>query len=199
MIASNPLEGERRAGTVGYALPGVELRVTDEGKALPPGETGIVEVRGPNVFKGYWRMPERTAEEFRDGGWFSTGDVGFLAPDGRLTLSGRAKDLIIVGGYNVYPKEIEDVLDAIDGVGESAVIGAPHPDMGEGVIAVLVPSTGSAAAPPLADGDLKRAVMRLARFKQPRKFVWIDALPRNAMGKVQKEALRRLHAGAFRT
>lgn len=194
MIASNPLHGERVAGTVGYPLPGVEIRVTADGRVLPPNEAGAVEVRGPNVFKGYWRMPEKTEEEFRDGGWFSTGDVGFLSVDGRLTLSGRTKDLIIVGGYNVYPKEIEEILDALPEIAESAVIGVSHPDMGEGVVAVLVPAKD---ATPLADDALKHAVATLARFKQPRKFVWLDALPRNAMGKVQKQALREKYAGAF--
>ncbi len=181
MIASNPLHGERIAGTVGYALPGVEVRISDGGG---------VEVRGPNVFRGYWRNPEKTAEDFREGGWFSTGDIGHLSDDGRLTLSGRAKDLIIVGGYNVYPKEIEEVLDALPEIDESAVIGVPHPDMGEGVVAVLVPARGAAAAAPLSDAELQSAVSVLARFKQPRKFVWTDALPRNAMGKVQKAVLR---------
>ncbi len=194
MIASNPLEGERIAGTVGYPLPGVEIRVTAEGRTLPAGEAGAVEVRGPGIFKGYWRNPGKTAEEFRVGGWFSTGDIGFLSDGGRLTLSGRAKDLIIVRGYNVYPKEIEDVLDALSEIAESAVVGVPHPDMGEGVVAVLVPAMGSVAAPPLSDVELKRAVACLARFKQPRRFVWIDALPRNAMGKVQKAALRDRYA-----
>jgi len=197
MIASNPLAGERVAGTVGYALPSVEIRVTADGRALSSGETGVVEIRGPNVFKGYWRMPERTAEAFMDGGWFSTGDVGFLSEDGRLTLSGREKDLIIVGGLNVYPREIEESLDALQGVAESAVIGVPHPDMGEGVLAVLVPAGGPAAAPPLTDGELQSAMSALARFKQPRKFVWMDELPRNAMGKVQKQALRDRFADAF--
>lgn len=197
MIASNPLAGERLAGTVGYPLPGVEIRVTDGARVLPAGEAGVVEVRGPNVFKGYWRSPEKTAAAFREGGWFSTGDVGFLSVDGRLTLSGRAKDLIIVGGYNVYPKEIEEVLDALPGVAESAVIGVPHVDMGEGVVAILVPANGSAAAPPLTDEELRSAVSILARFKQPRRFVWSDALPRNAMGKVQKAALRERHAKEF--
>ncbi|MFZ5616089.1 MAG: AMP-binding protein [Pseudomonadota bacterium] len=197
MIASNPLDGERIAGTVGYALPGVEIRVTEDGKILPPCELGVVEVRGPNVFKGYWRMPEKTAEDFREGGWFSTGDIGFLSADGRLTLSGRAKDLIIVGGFNVYPKEIEEILDALPGVAESAVIGVPHPDMGEGVVAVLVPQRGSPEAPPLSDASLNDAVSAVARFKRPRKFFWTDALPRNAMGKVQKQALRALHERAF--
>lgn len=185
MIASNPLDGERIPGTVGYPLPGVEIRI---------GDGDVVEVKGPNVFRGYWRNPEKTAAEFREAGWFSTGDIGSLSDDGRLTLSGRAKDLIIVGGYNVYPKEIEEVLDALPDIAESAVIGVPHPDMGEGVVAVLVPATGSAAAPPLSDKQLRAAVSVLARFKQPRKFVWMDALPRNAMGKVQKAVLRSAHS-----
>jgi len=197
MIASNPLHGDRIAGTVGYALPGVELRVTKDGAALSAGETGIVEVKGPNVFKGYWRMPEKTAEEFREGRWFSTGDVGYLADDGRLTLSGRAKDLIIVGGYNVYPKEIEEVLDVLPEIAETAVIGVPHADMGEGVIAVLVPARGRADNPPLDNSALNAAVASLARFKQPRRFIWVDGLPRNTMGKVQKQALRARYAEAF--
>lgn len=199
MIASNPVHGDRIAGTVGYPLPGVEIRVTSAGSINPPGQPGVVEVRGPNVFKGYWRMPARTAEEFRDGGWFSTGDVGFLSVDGRLTLSGRSKDLIIVGGFNVYPKEIEEALDAAPEIAESAVVGAPHPDMGEGVVAFLAPATGSAAAPPLTDERLAAMVERLARFKRPRKFIWLDALPRNAMGKIQKQELRRLAADTFNT
>jgi malonyl-CoA/methylmalonyl-CoA synthetase len=197
MIASNPLDGERIAGTVGYPLPGVEIRIVAGDRVLPPGENGVVEVRGPNVFKGYWRLPEKTAEAFRKGGWFSTGDVGFLSEDGRLTLSGREKDLIIVGGFNVYPKEIEDILDALPEIAESAVIGVPHPDMGEGVVAILVPASGSPAAPPLSDEELKRAITPLARFKQPRKFVWVGDLPRNAMGKVQKASLREAYRELF--
>lgn len=199
MIASNPLDGERIAGAVGFALPGVEIRITSGDVVCPPGEPGLVEVRGPSVFKGYWRMPEKTAEEFREGGWFSTGDVGFLSADGRLTLSGRSKDMIIVGGLNVYPKEIEEELDAVPEIAESAVVGAPHPDMGEGVVAFLAPATGSAAAPPLARERLAAIVERLARFKRPRKFIWLDALPRNAMGKVQKQELRKLAADVFNT
>jgi malonyl-CoA/methylmalonyl-CoA synthetase len=199
IIASNPLGGERSPGTVGYALPGVEIRIAANGRPCAPGEPGIVEVRGPNVFKGYWRMPEATLEAFRSGGWFSTGDVGFLSEDGRLTLSGRAKDLIIVGGYNVYPKEIEAALDALPEIAESAVIGVPHPDMGEGVVAVLVPARGAPDAPPLSDDAVKSALSGLARFKQPRRFVWLDALPRNAMGKVEKQALRRRYARLFNT
>lgn len=190
MIASNPLDGERVAGTVGYALPGVELRLSPD---------GVVEVRGPNVFKGYWRMPAKTAEEFRGKGWFSTGDVGAFSGDGRLALSGRAKDLIIVGGFNVYPKEIEDALEALPEIAEAAVIGVPHPDMGEGVVAILAPAKGAATSPPLDDAALANAVSDLARFKRPRKFYWLEALPRNAMGKVQKQTLRERYAGAFST
>ncbi len=194
MIASNPLAGERVAGTVGYALPDVDIRVTDsEGRELPRGETGVVEVRGPNLFSGYWRLPGKTAEEMRADGYFITGDIGMMEEDGRLRLVGRAKDLIISGGYNIYPKEIEVVLDAVDGVKESAVIGAPHKDLGEGVVAVLV-----ADRAPLDDAVLKRALdERLARFKHPRRFLWIDALPRNAMGKVQKNLLREAYAQVY--
>ncbi|MEM8771214.1 MAG: AMP-binding protein [Pseudomonadota bacterium] len=192
MIASNPLLGERRAGTVGFALPDVSLRITDEGGALAPeGEAGNVEVTGPNIFKGYWRMPEKTAAEFR-GDWFITGDVGSLDHEGRLTLAGRAKDLIIAGGYNIYPKEIETVLDAVPGVTESAVVGCPHPDMGEGVIAVLVADDTA-----LDDGCIEDAMKALAKFKRPRKIFWVDALPRNAMGKVQKQLLRERYHDAF--
>lgn len=194
MIASNPLAGPRIAGTVGYALPDVEIRVTADGRALPPGETGVVEVRGPNVFHGYWRNPEKTEEAFRESGWFSTGDVGSLSDDGRLTLSGREKDLVIVGGFNVYPKEIEDRLDAVAGVAESAAIGVPHPDMGEGVIALIVPADKSALP---AEAALIEAIGALARFKQPRKFIFVEALPRNAMGKVQKQILREEFREAF--
>lgn len=194
MIASNPLDGERIAGTVGFALPDVSIRITGEdGRLLPAGEAGNVEVKGPNIFAGYWRMPEKTAAEFRDG-WFVTGDVGMLDGDGRLTLVGRAKDLIIAGGYNIYPVEIEQLLDALPGVAESAAIGVPHPDMGEGVVAVLVAAKGMARPD---DDALAAAMAPLARFKRPRRFVWLDALPRNAMGKVQKQALRERFADMF--
>lgn len=186
MIASNPLDEERIAGTVGYALPGVTVRITDEaGAGAPIGSPGGVEVKGPNVFKGYWRNPEKTAEEFTADGFFKTGDIGALSEDGRLTLMGRSKDLIITGGYNIYPKEIEQVLDAIEGVAESAVIGVPHPDLGEGVVAVIVAEKGFPDDTILAD-----AVETLAKFKRPRKFFRVDELPRNAMGKVQKQQLR---------
>ncbi|NOX82167.1 MAG: AMP-binding protein [Alphaproteobacteria bacterium] len=193
MIASNPLDGTRLAGTVGFALPGVSLRIADDaGSALPASEPGIVEVKGPNVFKGYWRMPQKTKQEFRDDGFFITGDIGALDKDGRLSLIGRAKDLIIAGGYNIYPKEIEAVLDAISGVHESAVIGLPHADMGEGVAAVLVAENG-----PVDDRTIETALAVLAKFKRPRKLFWTGALPRNAMGKVQKQVLRERYKEAF--
>ncbi len=193
MIASNPLDGTRLAGTVGFALPGVSLRIAnDAGAALPPGEPGIVEVKGPNIFKGYWRMPQKTKQEFRSDGFFITGDIGALDEGGRLTLIGRAKDLIIAGGYNIYPKEIEAALDAVSGVHESAVIGLPHADMGEGVAAVLVAKEG-----PVDDKTIDTALAALAKFKRPRKLFWVEALPRNAMGKVQKQVLRETYKDAF--
>ncbi len=189
MNTSNPYDGERRAGTVGRPLPGVDVIVThpDTGAPLPAGETGVVEVRGPNVFKGYWRMLEKTSEDFRDNGFFITGDLGCFSDDGYLTLVGRQKDLIITGGFNVYPKEIELLLDAQPGVLESAVIGVAHPDFGEAVIAVLV-------ALPDATLDLvgiENALRKhLARYKQPKALEIVSELPRNTMGKVQKNLLR---------
>jgi malonyl-CoA/methylmalonyl-CoA synthetase len=196
MNTSNPYEGERRAGTVGPALPGVEVIVTDPatGTPLPQGEIGMVEVRGPNVFKGYWQMPEKTKEELRENGFFITGDLGRFDADGYLTIVGRQKDLIITGGFNVYPKEIELILDDQPGVLESAVVGIPHPDFGEAVLAVIVPKPGE--TPDLASID---AALRaqLARFKQPKALIVMDALPRNTMGKVQKNELRARHAGRF--
>ena len=190
MNTSNPLDGERVAGTVGFSLPGVDTRIADEsGAPLGAGEVGGIEVRGPNVFQGYWRMPEKTAEEFRDDGYFVTGDLGTMDEEGRVTIVGRAKDLVISGGYNVYPKEVEALLDEMPGVVESAVIGVPHEDFGEGVVAVLV-TDGSAVT--LDDVDAFLAG-RLARYKQPKAVVCMDDLPRNAMGKVQKNALRDTH------
>ncbi|MCB2129959.1 MAG: malonyl-CoA synthase [Rhodobacteraceae bacterium] len=188
MNTSNPYDGERRAGTVGLPLPGVELKVCDgAGRELSRGETGIIEVRGPNVFQGYWNMPEKTAEELRPDGFFITGDIGVQGDDGYVTIVGRAKDLIISGGFNVYPKEIELALDALPGVLESAVIGVPHPDFGEAVVAVVVPQAGAAPDP----ADLAAALgAGLARFKQPKHIALRDALPRNTMGKVQKNLLR---------
>ena len=196
MNTSNPYEGERRAGTVGMPLPGVELRVAGEdGRALPPGEPGSVEVRGPNVFGGYWRMPDKTAQDMREDGYFVTGDVGQVDADGYLSIVGRSKDLVITGGYNVYPKEIEALIDEIEGVRESAVIGVPHPDFGEGVVAVVVPREG---ADPTEDAILAPLRDRLARYKQPRRVVFVRELPRNTMGKVQKNALRETFADALR-
>lgn len=189
MTTSNPYDGERRAGTVGFPLPGVEVKITnpESGELLPVGEPGMIEVRGPNVFQGYWRMPEKTREELRDNGFFITGDIGVFDEDGYVTIVGRQKDLIITGGYNVYPKEIELVLDEQPDVLESAVIGVPHPDFGEAVVAVLVARPGSTV-----DTDALKTAMeeRLARFKQPKHIAVIADLPRNTMGKVQKNLLR---------
>ena len=196
MIASNPLEGARIAGTVGYALPDVCVRIADaEGRELARGEAGTIEVKGPNVFEGYWRLPEKMRSEFRADGYFITGDLGTMSADGRVSIVGRAKDLIIAGGLNIYPKEIEEVLDAVPGVGESAVIGVPHPEMGEGALAVLVPAKAGA---PLPDTALQAVLdSRLARFKHPRRFIWVEALPRNAMGKVEKAALRERYRDTY--
>jgi len=196
MNTSNPYDGDRRAGTVGFALPGVEVKVTDptKGAELPQGEVGQLEVRGDNVFQGYWRMPEKTAEELREDGFFITGDLGLIDADGYIQIVGRDKDLIISGGYNIYPKEVELVLDAQPGVQESAVIGVPHPDFGETVVGVLVPKPGQA---PDADAIMAAAGEALARFKHPRKLIVLDELPRNAMGKVQKNILRERYGDLF--
>ncbi len=196
MNTSNPYDGDRRAGTVGPALPGVELKITDPatGATLPQGEPGMIEVRGPNVFMGYWQMPEKTREELREDGFFITGDIGVVDADGYVSIVGRQKDLIITGGYNVYPKEIELVLDDQPGVLESAVIGLPHPDFGEAVFAVLVPQKDAVLEPAAVLDGLRD---RLARFKQPKAAVVVDALPRNTMGKVQKAELRKTYAGWF--
>lgn len=187
MNTSNPYEGERRAGTVGFPLPGVELRILTEGREAAPEEVGMIEVRGPNVFGGYWQMPEKTREELREDGWFITGDLGKRDADGYVHIVGRAKDLVITGGYNVYPKEVELVLDEVPGVAESAVIGVPHPDFGEAVFAVLVPQKGAALD---AAAVLGAIAGQLARFKQPKAAVVVESLPRNTMGKVQKNLLR---------
>ncbi|NNN23063.1 MULTISPECIES: malonate--CoA ligase [Pseudomonas] len=191
MNTSNPLDGERIAGTVGFPLPGVELRITDPSQSeptpLPQGEPGMIEVRGPNVFQGYWRMPAKTAEELRADGYFMTGDIGFIDDKGYVQIVGRNKDMIISGGFNVYPKELEEILDTLPGVVESAVIGVPHPDFGEGVTAVLVATQGQA---PSEAQVLAALDGKLARFKQPKRVMVVDALPRNVMGKVQKNVLR---------
>ena len=189
MNTSNPFDGDRRAGTVGKPLPGVDVIVTDPetGKPLPQGEVGMIEVRGPNVFKGYWQMPDKTAAELRENGFFITGDLGQFSEDGYLSIVGRSKDLIITGGYNVYPKEIEDVLNDVDGVEESAVFGIPDDDFGEAIIAAVVMTPGHSADAGVLDLRVKE---KLARFKHPRRFELIEALPRNTMGKVQKNILR---------
>ena len=189
MITSNPFKGARVAGTVGYALPGTEVEITENGAIVPAGQIGMIEVRGDNVFLGYWNMPEKTAEELRDTGFFMTGDLGVKSDDGRITIVGREKDLIISGGYNIYPKEIEDVINDVEGVLESAVFGVPHPDFGETVLAAVV----------LEDASLTPELIapliepHLARFKHPRRYIITDMLPRNAMGKVQKNVLRKEH------
>jgi len=197
MNTSNPYDGERRAGTVGLPLPGVEVKIADPetGEDIPAGETGMIEVRGSNVFKGYWRLPEKTAEEKRADGFFITGDLGVIDGDGYVTIVGRSKDLIISGGFNVYPKEVEEVIDALPGVMESAVVGVAHPDFGEGVIAVVVAEAGGAVS---EDGIVASLKDKLARFKQPKHVFVVDALPRNAMGKVQKKELRERYAGVFK-
>lgn len=188
MNTSNPYAGARVAGTVGLPLPGIGIRIVDRvsGEVLPSGAVGEIEIAGPNVFRGYWRMPEKTAEAFRDG-WFMSGDLGMVNEAGYLSIVGRAKDLIIAGGYNIYPAEVEAVLDELPQVRESAVIGVPHPDLGEAVVAIVVPRDRD-----FADAHLLVAALtdRLARFKQPRRIVFVEALPKNAMGKVEKTVLR---------
>jgi malonyl-CoA/methylmalonyl-CoA synthetase len=197
MNTSNPYDGERRAGTVGFPLPGVEVKVTDPatGATLPQGEIGQIEVRGPNVFKGYWQMPDKTAAELRADGFFITGDLGQFDADGYLQIVGRNKDLIISGGYNIYPKEIEMFLDDQPGVRESAVVGAPHPDLGESVVAVLVPEAGHEIDLAAIEAAARS---QLAGFKRPRHWVVMEELPRNTMGKVQKAELRNRYAEVFR-
>ncbi len=197
MNTSNPLDGPRRPGTVGLPLPGVEIRIADRetGAALPDGEVGVIEIRGANVFKGYWRMPDKTAEEFRQDGFFISGDLGRIDDQGYLHIVGRDKDLIISGGLNVYPAEVEAAIDAIPGVAESAVIGVPHPDFGEGVTAVVARAGGAG----VRERDvLKRLAGSLAKFKQPKRVLFVEALPRNAMGKIQKNALRDTYKNTYR-
>lgn len=196
MNTSNPYEGERRAGTVGFPLPGVELRITDPetGKPLAQGETGVIEVRGPNVFEGYWRNPEKTAQEFREDGFFITGDLGKIDADSYVHIVGRAKDLIISGGFNVYPKEVEAEINALAGVIESAVVGLPHEDFGEAVAAIVVLERGAV----LDEQSVQAAlVKRLAKFKLPKRVIFVDELPRNGMGKVQKNVLRETFGDLF--
>ena len=191
MNTSNPLDGERKPGTVGPPLPGVEARITDDdGRLLPAGEIGNLQIRGPNVFAEYWRMPDKTAEDFTDDGFFDTGDMGRIDPDGYVVLVGRAKDLIITGGLNVYPKEVELFIDDLPGVRESAVIGVPHADFGEGVVAVVVAERDATTS----ELDILTACREnLANFKMPKKVVFVDKLPRNTMAKVQKNRLREFY------
>ncbi len=202
MNTSNPYDGDRVPGTVGLPLSGVSVRITnpDTGEELVQNEIGMIEVKGPNVFKGYWRMPEKTASEFRPDGFFITGDLGKMDERGYVHILGRGKDLVITGGFNVYPKEIEDEIDAIPGVFESAVIGVPHKDFGEGVTAVVVRSKEV----PVDEKTIMAALDgRLAKFKLPKRVVFVDELPRNTMGKVQKNVLRErfsdLYAAPART
>ncbi len=195
MLASNPYEGERRGGTVGFALPGVSLRVQDDaGQPLPAGEIGGIQVKGPNVFKGYWCMPEKTKEEFTADGYFKTGDVGKIDERGYITIVGRSKDLIISGGYNVYPAEIEGYINDLPGVAESALVGVPHPDFGEVGVAVVISKPGFALDPGQIVAALKS---KLANFKIPKQCFVVSELPRNTMGKVQKNMLREQFKGLF--
>lgn len=196
MNTSNPYEGERRAGTVGFPLPGVALRIADpdSGETLAQGEIGMIEVKGPNVFSGYWRMPEKTKAEFRDDGFFISGDLGLIDPDGYVHIVGRGKDLIISGGYNIYPKEVESEIDALAGVGESAVIGVAHPDFGEGVTAIVV----RAPASTIGAAEILGAIAgRIAKYKHPKRVIFVDELPRNTMGKVRKNLLRETYKDLY--
>ncbi|MGE5500780.1 MAG: AMP-binding protein, partial [Ignavibacteriales bacterium] len=196
MNTSNPYHGERVAGTVGFPLPDVQLRIADPetGRVLPQGEIGVIEVKGPNVFAGYWRQPQKTAAEFRADGFFVTGDLGKIDERGYVHIVGRGKDLIISGGLNVYPKEVETEIDGLPGVVESAVVGLSHPDLGEAVTAVVAVHPGSK----LTEAEVLSALSeRLARFKQPKRVLFVQDLPRNAMGKVQKALLRERYANLY--
>jgi malonyl-CoA/methylmalonyl-CoA synthetase len=193
MSTSNPYDGDRRAGTVGFPLPGVEMRIMADNQEVEPGEVGVLEVRGPNVFQGYWQMPDKTAEELRADGWFITGDMAMVDCDGYVTIVGREKDLVITGGFNVYPKEVESLIDDMPGVLESAVIGVPHPDFGEAVVAIVVAEQDGLKA-----RDIRDALNgQIAKFKQPKAVMIVEVLPRNTMGKVQKKALREEYAALF--
>ena len=197
MNTSNPYDGDRVPGAVGFPLPGVSVRVTDPetGKELARDTIGMIEVKGPNVFKGYWRMPEKTKEELRADGFFITGDLGKIDERGYVHIIGRGKDLVISGGFNVYPKEVENEIDAIAGVVESAVIGAPHADFGEGVTAVVVGDRKT----PLDEAQVLHALDgRLAKFKMPKRVIFVDDLPRNTMGKVQKNVLRESYKDIYK-
>ena len=201
MLTSNPYKGgERRGGTVGFALPGVSLRVQDDdGRNLPVGDIGSIQVKGPNVFQGYWRMPEKTREEFTADGYFKTGDVGKIDSDGYITIVGRSKDLIISGGYNVYPAEVEGYINEMPGVVESALVGVPHPDFGEVGVAVVIAKADAQGAALKADAVIAALKARLANFKIPKQCFVVQELPRNTMGKVQKNVLRAQHQDLFKT
>jgi len=194
MICSNPYDGDRIPGTVGFALPGVEARVADEnGRELARGESGTLEIKGPNLFQGYWRQPDKTKEAIRPDGFFITGDIATMDEEGRVAIVGRGSDMIIAGGLNLYPREIELAIDAVPGVAESAVVGVPHPDLGEAAVAIVVRADPGLEAQAVLDA----LPGQLARFKIPRRILFVDTLPRNAMGKVQKSALRAEHGGLF--
>ena len=198
MLTSNPCQGERRGGTVGFALPGVSLRVQgDNGKAVATDEIGGIEVKGPNVFKGYWRMPEKTKEEFTADGFFKTGDVGKIDARGYITIVGRSKDLIISGGYNVYPAEIEGYINDLPGVAESALVGVAHPDFGEVGVAVVIAKVGATGASLKPEAIIAALKSKLANFKIPKLCFVVQELPRNSMGKVQKNLLREQHKSLF--
>jgi malonyl-CoA/methylmalonyl-CoA synthetase len=191
------VRGERRAGTVGPPLPDVEVRVVDgAGNVLAAGETGDLQVRGPNVFRGYWRMPEKTREDFTPDGFFNTGDKAVISEDGYVSIVGRAKDMIITGGLNVYPKEIEQLIDGMEGVAESAVIGVSHPDFGEAVLAIIVAGAEGALD---EEAVIAACRARMANFKVPKRAFFVSELPRNTMGKVQKNLLRERYADTFAT
>ncbi|MEO7255105.1 MAG: AMP-binding protein, partial [Casimicrobium sp.] len=198
MLTSNPYapdQGERRGGTVGFSLPGVSVRASDDkGGICPVNAIGGIEVKGPNVFAGYWRMPEKNKEEFTVDGWFKTGDVGRIDERGYVAIVGRSKDLIISGGYNVYPAEIEGYINDMPGVAESAVIGVPHPDFGEAGVAVVVAKAGASLD---ANAILAKLKTSIANFKVPKRAFIVTDLPRNTMGKVQKNLLRQQHAALF--
>jgi malonyl-CoA/methylmalonyl-CoA synthetase len=197
MNTSNPYEGDRVPGAVGFPLPGISVRIThpESAAVLPQGEIGMIEVKGPNVFKGYWNMPEKTAAEFRSDGFFITGDLGKIDSRGYVSIVGRDKDLVITGGFNVYPIEVETEIDALPGVIESAVVGVPHPDFGEGVTALIVARKGAEIGERQVIAALEA---RLAKFKLPKRVFFVDELPRNAMGKVQKAAIRATYSDLYK-
>lgn len=186
MNTSNPLHGERKPGTVGLPLPGVEVRIKDE--------IGNLQVRGPNVFAGYWKLPDKTVEDFTADGFFNTGDLGRIDEDGYVSITGRSKDLVISGGLNIYPKEVELILDKLPGIRESAVIGVPHADFGEAAIAIVVTEDGVTLSEAVVIEESKR---RLAKYKVPKRVIFVDELPRNPMSKVQKQGLRETYQKLF--